>query len=73
LPIIDTTRDDLMLYLNPQGKTNNDVDYDSWVWIDNAGTKFEATLSGLNYSDSDGWGIDKDGASYLKLISGAKL
>ena len=72
LPLIDATRADLMLYLNPKGKTNNDVDKN--IWIDTKGGQLTAYLNGVSYSEMDGWCVDEDtGDTYLKLISGATL
>ena len=68
LPVIDTTRADLMLYLNPRGKSNSAVDKDKWVW-----NEYEGQLSGLRYSTTNGWLMEEDGTSYLKLTSGASL
>ena len=72
LPVIDLTRDDLMLYLNPRGKTNNDVDRDTW--LDAKKGQLAAKLEGVTYSQLDGWCIDSStNEAYLKLISGATL
>lgn len=71
LPIIDRERLDLMLYLNPKGKTNNDADKN--VWADSkVGSTLKGQLANVNYSQMDGWLVDETtGESYLKLISGA--
>lgn len=72
LPIIDLTRDDLMLYLNPKGKTNNDADRN--FWADSKAGLYQAELLNVNYSQMDGWLVDQaTGDSYLRLISGATL
>ena len=72
LPIIDLNRDDLMLYLNPKGKTNNDADRN--IWTDSKKGQLSANLTGLNYSQLDGWTVEAStGDSCLKLISGARL
>lgn len=70
LPVIDPTRDDLMLYLNPRGKTNTGVDRAEWSDYNG---RYSATLSGLHYGSADGWLMDHDGTTYLKLTSGATL
>lgn len=70
LPVIDPTRDDLMLYLNPKGKSNDATDRDEWKDYNG---NYTATLSGLHYGASNGWLMDSDGTSYLKLSSGASL
>ena len=71
LPIIDRERLDLMLYLNPKGKTNNDADKN--IWADSkVGSALKGQLTNVNYSQMDGWLVDETtGESYLKLISGA--
>ena len=72
LPVIDLNNDSLMLYLNPKGKTNNDAKRDEWA--DAKRGQLIAKLTGLNYSQLDGWTVDPGtGDSCLKLISGAKL
>lgn len=70
LPVIDATRDDLMLYLTPRGKTNTEVNRAQW---EDYNGRYTATLSGLHYGASDGWLMDAHGTSYLKLTSGATL
>lgn len=71
LPIIDRERLDLMLYLNPKGKTNNDMDRNIWADSKVGGT-LKGELTNVNYSQMDGWLVDEaTGESYLKLISGA--
>ena len=70
LPVIDPTRDDLMLYLNPKGKSNDATDRN--IWADYNG-KYTANLSGLHYGEVNGWMMDADGTNYLKLSSGASL
>ena len=70
IPVIDSTRDDLMLYLTPRGKTNTEVNRDKW---EDYNGRYTAELSGLHYGGSDGWLMDTHGTSYLKLTSGASL
>ena len=70
LPVIDSSRDDLMLYLNPRNKSNSAIDRDEWA--DPRGT-YTGKISGLHYGTTNGWLLDESGASYLKLNSGAKL
>lgn len=70
LPIIDPTRDDLMLYLNPREKSNDSTDRD--IWKDYNGN-YTATLNNLHYGSVNGWMKEEDGSSYLKLSSGASL
>ena len=70
LPVIDPSRDDLMLYLTPRGKTNTGVDRAEWADYNG---RYTATISGLHYGSSDGWLMDAHGTNYLKLTSGANL
>ena len=71
LPIINKNDLNLMLYLNPKGKTNNDLD--RGVWKDaKTGSNLQGVLNNVSYSSVDGWLVDeKTGEYYLKLISGA--
>lgn len=70
LPVIDPTRDDLMLYLTPRGKTNSGTDRAEWADYNG---RHVAKISGLHYGSSDGWLMDTDGTTYLKLTSGAAM
>jgi hypothetical protein len=70
LPVIDSSRSDLMLYLNPRNKSNDAVDRDEWV--DSSGG-YKGILTGLRYGTTNGWLLDDNGTNYLKLSSGAKL
>ena len=70
LPVIDSSRDDLMLYLNPRNKSNDAVDRDEWA--DPRGN-YVGIINGLHYGSTNGWLIDEDGTNYLKLNSGATL
>lgn len=68
LPVIDSSRSDLMLYLNPRNKSNDAVDRNEWNDYNGA---YKGTLTGLHYGTANGWLLDDSGASYLKLSSGA--
>jgi hypothetical protein len=57
-----------MLYLNPKNKSNNAVDRNEWTDYNG---NYKGNLTGLHYGTIDGWLMDKSGASYLKLSSGA--
>ncbi len=70
LPVIDPTRDDLMLYLNPRGKSNDATDRAEWKDYNG---EYTAKLSGLHYGKANGWLMDAAGTSYLQLSSGASL
>ena len=70
LPVIDPQRDDLMLYLNPRGKSNNATDRDQWKDYNGI---YTAQLNNFHYGKSNGWLMDENGISYLSLTSGASL
>lgn len=70
LPVIDGSRDDLMLYLNPRNKSNNAVDKNEWSDYNGA---YTGTLKDFSYGTANGWLIDENGVNYLKLTSGAKF
>jgi hypothetical protein len=63
-------QNDLMLYLNPKGKSNEAVDRN--VWVDETGAH-KAKLNGFYYGVTNGWMQDKDGVNYLQFSSGASL
>ena len=69
LPVI--SRDNLMLYLNPRGKSNDEITRNTWVSNDKEG--YIATLQDFHYGTFDGWLTNDKGAPYLRLASGAKL
>ena len=68
LPVIDPTRSDLMLYLNPRNKSNSALDRGEWADYNG---NYTGTLTGLHYGIANGWLMDDDGVNYLKLTSGA--
>lgn len=70
LPVIDTNRDDLDLYLNPRGKSNSSTDRDTWT---NFNGNFSASLKDFYYGSINGWFTDETGTPYLKFSQGAKL
>lgn len=70
LPVIDPTRGDLLLYLNPRGKSNDATDRDEWQDYNGL---YTANLRNLHYGEVNGWMMDSEGTSYLKLSSGASL
>lgn len=70
LPVINPGDKDLMLYLNPKGKSNKAHDKSEWKDYNGAVT---AKLTGLHYGEVNGWLMENDGTSYLKLSSGAKM
>ena len=70
LPVIDGTSDNLMLYLNPRGKSNDAVNRNTWTDEKN---NHVANIVGLHYGETNGWLVDDDGISHLKLSAGANL
>ena len=75
LPTIKTTRDDLLLYLNPRGKTNNAIDRTEWQSSnDNTHVQPIAQLDNFYFGEINGWFMDEaSGTSYLRLNQGANL
>ena len=71
LPVINTDRDDLKLYLTAKGKTNNSLDKE--VWKDYKNDTRQGTLTNFYYRNINGWMIDEDQVSYLKLNQGAQF
>lgn len=70
LPVIDPSKDSLMLYLTPRGKTNSSLNKDVW---DDYNGRYQARLSNFYYGKVNGWLSDSDGTPYLGLSSGAKM
>ena len=71
LPVIDTDRADLELYLNPRGKSNDSLDRNVWSNFKN---DFSATLNEkFYYGNINGWSLDEYGANYLKVSQGAAV
>lgn len=70
LPVIDTSRNDLALYLNPKGKSNTSIDKDKWA---DYNKKYTGTLTNFTYGKANGWLADEKGIEHLKLSSGAKF
>jgi hypothetical protein len=68
LPVIDPTRSDLMVYLNPRNKSNSALDRDKWADYNG---NYTGNLTGLHYGTANGWLMDEYGINYLKLTSGA--
>jgi hypothetical protein len=71
LPVIDTDRADLELYLNPRGKSNDSIDRNIWPNFKN---DFSANLNEkFYYGNINGWALDEYGVSYLKVSQGATV
>lgn len=71
LPVIDTARDDLELYLNAKGNTNTAVDKNRWY--DSKNDTRYADLSDFYFKHINGWLTDDDGINYLKVSQGAHV
>lgn len=64
---VDVTTDDLALYLSAYGRSNNEGNPAVWVSGD-----ISAQFEGFNFK-SDGWKIDNDGATVLRVSGDARL
>lgn len=63
----DVTTEDLALYLSAYGRNNNEANPGVWSSGDIA-----AQFSGFNFK-SDGWQLDDDGATVMRLSGNARL
>lgn len=70
LPVINTNRDDLEVYLNPRGKTNDTLDKAVWTSYT---SEEQATLNNFYYENINGWFTDENNAPYLKVSQGATV
>ena len=59
--------ENLALYLSSTGRSNNEEHPDTWTF-----NNISATFSGFNWS-SDGWVLDKDGSTVLRLTGDARV
>lgn len=64
---VEAETEALALYLNTYGRSNNEEHPETW----NSGT-IAATLSGFNFV-SDGWQLDEDGATVLRVGGNARV
>lgn len=71
IPIIDANASNLLLYLTPEGKTNSDIDRNTWTSYD--GKQVAILSDNMQYNENSGWLKDESGASYLYLTSGSSL
>lgn len=77
IPVIDPQRSDLMLFLNPRERSNDEINKN--IWLDYSERKNElneiiqAELNNFHYGAVNGWMRDSDGINYLSLTSGAKM
>ena len=77
IPVIDPTRADLMFYLNPRKKSNNEITKNIWYDYNNKKNDnneiLSAELKNFHFGAVNGWQKDIDGSNYLSLTSGASL
>ena len=71
LPVINIARNDLEVYLNPRGRTNNSTT--KTQWFDTKNKARYATLDGFHFRTVDGWLKDSNGVDYLKVSQGANV
>lgn len=71
LPVIDTERDDLKVYLTAKGRTNNATDKE--VWTNSRPIGGEGRLEDFYFRSVNGWMKDADNVDYLKISQGAKF
>ena len=62
LPVIDGTRSDLILYLNPKGRSNELVDRKEWKssHTDINNDAQTAQLNNFFFGEVNGWSVDED-------------
>lgn len=75
LPVIDGTRSDLILYLNPKGRSNELVDRKEWKssHTDINNDAQTAQLNNFFFGEVNGWSVDEDQNKFLKLNQKATL
>jgi hypothetical protein len=71
LPVINLDNDALKTYLTAKGRTNNAADKE--FWPDYKTPSLKGVLSNFYYRTVNGWMIDNDGVSYLKVSQGAQV
>lgn len=64
---VEPETDSLTLDLSSYGRSNNEADPSIWTYED-----IEASLTGFNFT-SDGWKMDKDGATALRISGDARV
>lgn len=64
---VDVTTDDLALYLTAQGRSNNEANPGTWASGD-----INVEFTNFNFK-TDGWHVDEDGATVMRLNGDAKL
>lgn len=75
LPVINTSRGDLMVYLSPRGRTNSSADKTVWPGRSKVDKEnnHKAILKGFHYRTVDGWLRDENNVDYLKIAQGASV
>lgn len=70
---VEAETQDLVLYLNAQGRSNNEATRDIWEY-ENPTThqKITANLQNFNWV-LDGWQTDEDGINVMRLVDDARL
>ena len=66
MPTIDTTN--IEMYLSAQGRNNNEANKESWEY-----NGYEGSFEKFLWGNANGWLLDKDGSTALKLTNGAKF
>ena len=66
---VEAETQNLALYLNSVGRSNNEADPSIWRDTDN---NIAATLTGFNFT-SDGWQLDEDGITVLRVAGDARV
>lgn len=67
VPVIDPTDPALQLYLSAKGKSNDNMNKNSWTW-----NNITSDFSNFNWN-TNGWLTDDNGQTSLHLSNGAKL
>ena len=75
LPVINASRDDLMVYLSPRGRTNNSANKTVWPGKSKVDKEnnHQAILKGFHYRTVDGWLRDENNVDYLKVSQGSSV
>lgn len=64
---VDVTTDDMVLYLSAQGRSNNEENPGVWNYND-----INTLFSNFNFK-TDGWQVDEDGATVMRVTGDARL
>lgn len=64
---VEAETENLALYLNAQGRSNNEADWNTWEYED-----ISATFTNFN-KKLDGWQKDDDGIDVLRLVDNARV